>query len=395
MKQTLLLFVLLATFALPRHAIADESESLSLLIQTLEQTGDDEMRGALLAGMLKGLEGRRRVQTPDRWSQLSQSLSQSESGKVRDLAMQLSQIFGDAKATEQALATLKDTSVEVASRRNALRSLLSQQNVEASDSLESLLDEPGLCIDAIRGYATVENVTAPAVLLARYDAMDWNQQKAVIETLATRKFYAKELLGAVESKRIDRKQIPVHVARSLKELLGDDFTRVYGELKPIGADREKQLAKYKAMLTPKALAEASASRGRAVYQKTCANCHLLYDEGGDIGPELTGSNRANLDYILLNSIDPSFDVPDGYKTVMVVTDDGRLVMGVVAEEDATKLVLKTVEDPRLVIAKEDIEGRKVSEKSMMPDGQLEQMTNKEVIDLIKYLQTTEQVEVAK
>ena len=98
---------------------------------------------------------------------------------------------------------------------------------------------------------------------------------------------------------------------------------------------------------------------------------------------------------MLNSIDPSYDVPDSYKTVTVATEDGRLIIGVVAEEDASKLVLKTVEDPRLVIAKEDIDARRVSKKSMMPEGQLEQMKPQEVIDLIKYLQTTEQAEVAK
>lgn len=397
MKQTLSSFIFLALFFVSPAANAQtaESASLDLLVQTLEKSDSPTIRRSLMMGMLKGLEGRRRVQSPKGWDRLNQTLSQSESQDVRNLASELSQIFGDEKATEQALATLKDSSAEAASRRNAIRSLLNQQNEEASDALESLLDDADLCIDAIRGYATMENATAPAILLSRYDAMGNSQQKAVIETLATRKFYARQLMAAIESKQIGRENVPVHVARSLHELLGSEFTKVFGEPRSLGEDREKLIAKYKAMLTPDALENANASRGRLVYQKTCANCHLLYDEGGDIGPELTGSNRANLDYILLNSVDPSYDVPEGYKTVSVATVDGRLIVGVVAEEDATKLVLKTVEDPRMVIAKEDIEARKVSTKSMMPDGQLEQMETQEVIDLIKYLQTTQQVEVAK
>ena len=116
---------------------------------------------------------------------------------------------------------------------------------------------------------------------------------------------------------------------------------------------------------------------------------------GKIGPDLTGSNRANLDYILLNSVDPSYDVPDGYKMVLILTVDGRLISGVVAEEDGTRVILKTVEQPEVIIAKEDIETRSVSPKSMMPDGQLEQMKPHEMIDLIKYLRTTEQVEMAQ
>jgi putative heme-binding domain-containing protein len=122
---------------------------------------------------------------------------------------------------------------------------------------------------------------------------------------------------------------------------------------------------------------------------------LLYGEGGLVGPDLTGSNRANLDYILLNSIDPSYDVPDSYKTVQILTNDGRVVNGVLAEEDAVRVVLKTAEQPRVVVAKEDILTRKLSNLSMMPDGQLDNMKPQEVVDLIKYLRTTKQVEMAK
>ena len=81
--------------------------------------------------------------------------------------------------------------------------------------------------------------------------------------------------------------------------------------------------------------------------------------------------------------------------VTILTEDGRAVNGVVAEEDAVRVVLKTVENPRLVIAKSDIDERVVSKKSMMPDGQLEALKPQEVFDLIKYLRTTEQVELAK
>ena len=177
--------------------------------------------------------------------------------------------------------------------------------------------------------------------------------------------------------------------------MGDRFVEVFGEFRPVAKDRERLIAKYKKMITPGAIAAADASRGRAVYKKTCAACHILYGEGGKIGPDLTGSNRANLDYILLNSVDPSYDVPDGYKMVLILTVDGRVLNGVLAEEDGTRVVLKTVEQPEVTIAKEDIETRSVSTKSMMPDGQLEKMKPQEMIDLIKYLRTTEQVETVQ
>ncbi|MDG1896039.1 MAG: c-type cytochrome [Fuerstiella sp.] len=396
MKRFLQLCFVFLFLCCPRIATADdETESLDLLVKTLNSLDDVKVRHALLRGMLAGLEGRRNVEAPQGWSKLSQQLAKSKDNNVRELSAQLSQIFGDRKATELALVMLTDPTADPNAQRTSLRLLLTHQNQEASALLETLLDNPALRLDAIRGYAMVENASAPTVLLGRYPKMSPELKRAVIETLATRKRYAEALLSAVEAQTVSREEIPAHVARSLKAILGDRFVRVFGEVRPIAQDRQKLLARYKKIVTPEKIADADASRGRAVFTKTCAACHVLYGEGGKIGPDLTGSNRANLDYILLNSVDPSYDVPTGYKMVTIVTVDGRVVSGVIAEEDGTRVVLKTVEQPRLVIAKEDIEERKISSKSMMPDGQLEKMQRQEVIDLIKYLRTTEQVEMAK
>jgi putative heme-binding domain-containing protein len=396
MKRAISLLLALLLSWTPQVARGiDEAESLDLLVDALESSDGPQVRIALMRGMLSGLAGRRRVQAPAGWSDLSQQLATSESSSIRDLSMQLSQIFGDVKAIQRALAILQDSAADLNARRTALRSLLTQQNEEASWMLESLLDEDSLRLDAIRGYAMVENASAPAVLLARYQEMTPELRRAVVETLATRKPYAEALLDAVKQQTVPRDDVPAHVARSLNNILGDRFVEVFGKFKPVAQNREKRIAKYKKMITPAAMATADASHGRALFKKTCASCHLLYGEGGKIGPDLTGSNRANLDYILLNSVDPSYDVPEGYKMVLIVTVDGRVINGVVAEEDANRVVLKTVEQPEVIIAKEDIDSRSISPKSMMPDGQLEQMKPQELLDLIKYLRTTEQVELAE
>ncbi len=373
----------------------DEPDSLALLVEMLQHTEDAGIQTALMKGMLKGLEGQREVAPPNGWRDLSTDLASSEDRHVRNLSNQLSQIFGDRAAVQLALATLQNPSAEPGARRTALRSLLMQENKEASSLLESLLNEPALTLDAIRGYAIVENTTAPAVLLDRFAKLNETQRRAVIETLATRKNYAEALLTAVIQKTISHDDIPVHVARSLYNILGERFVKEFGKVRTVSADREKTMAKYREILTPAAIAMADPSRGRAVFKKTCASCHILYDEGGKIGPDLTGSNRANLDYILLNSIDPSYDVPDSYKVVSIVTVAGRILNGVLAEEDATRVVLKTVEQPRVAILRKDIAQRRISPKSMMPDGQFDKLKQQELIDLIKYLRTTEQVELAQ
>ena len=278
----------------------DEAEALALLTQTIDQTDDPTVRAALMRGMLSGLAGRRNVTAPQKWSRLSEELAGSDSREVRELSQQLSQMFGDASASRRALATVSDRQAKTGARRTALRSLLMQQNEEVSPLLKSLLDEPPLRLDAIRGYASLENPRAAKILLDRYRDWQADDRRAVIETLATRKVYAEALLAAMKANTVSRDEIPAHVARSLSLILGKDFVDTFGDVRQLGKDREKQLAKYKALLTDEAIDKADASRGRVVFQKTCASCHILYGTGGKIGPDLTGSNRANLDYILLN-----------------------------------------------------------------------------------------------
>ena len=372
---------------------SNDVESFQLVVTAVGSTTDTSVQAALLKGMLLGLEGRRSVRAPEGWSTLSNTLACSTSATVRQHALALSQIFGDTVAVASALECVQDSSVAAAQRCSTLSLLLGQQNQEASQLLKVLIDEPALTLSAIRGYAVVRNDEAPAVLISRYSKLNAQQQRAVIETLASRKAYAEALLEALKMNQIQPSAVPVQVARSLKNLLGKKFTDVYGALPVVGAEREHLIKKYKKLCKPSAVAAADASRGRAVFQKTCAACHVLYGEGGKVGPELTGANRANLDYILLNSVYPSLDVPHAYRTVSVLTVDGRVVNGVLAEEDGTKIVLRTPEQPRVVIAKEDIDFRKISPQSMMPDGQLDAMKPQEVIDLVKYLRTTEQVEL--
>ena len=372
---------------------SNDVDSFQLVVTAVGSTTDTSVQAALLKGMLLGLEGRRSVCAPEGWSALSNTLACSTSAPVRQHALALSQIFGDTMAVASALECVQDSSMAAAQRCSTLSLLLGQQNQEASQLLKVLIDEPALTLSAIRGYAVVRNDEAPAVLISRYSKLNTQEQRAVVETLASRKAYAEALLEALKMNQIQSSSIPVQVARSLKDLLGKKFTNVYGALPVVGAEREHLIKKYKKLCKPSAVAAADASRGRAVFQKTCAACHVLYEEGGKVGPELTGANRANLDYILLNSVYPSLDVPHAYRTVSVLTVDGRVVNGVLAEEDDTKIVLRTPEQPRVVIAKEDIDFRKISPQSMMPDGQLDAMKPQEVIDLVKYLRTTEQVEL--
>ncbi|MBQ78785.1 MAG: hypothetical protein CMJ66_01845, partial [Planctomycetaceae bacterium] len=177
-------------------------DSFQLVVTAVGSTTDTSVQAALLKGMLLGLEGRRSVRAPEGWSALSNTLACSTSAPVRQHALALSQIFGDTMAVASALECVQDSSVAAAQRCSTLSLLLGQQNQEASQLLKVLIDEPALTLSAIRGYAVVRNDEAPAVLISRYSKLNAQQQRAVIETLASRKAYAEALLEALKMNQI-------------------------------------------------------------------------------------------------------------------------------------------------------------------------------------------------
>ena len=149
--------------------------------------------------------------------------------------------------------------------------------------------------------------------------------------------------------------------------------------------------KYKALLTPEAIESADASNGRVVYRRTCGTCHKLFDEGANIGPDLTGTRRWSLDYLLVNSVAPSQEIASAYKSIQIMTFDGEVLIGVPVDQDDEKIVLALQDGKQREILKDDIDMQKDSDLSLMPPGQLDLMTEQEVKDLMKYLQGLEQV----
>ncbi|MGY8648027.1 MAG: DUF6807 family protein [Verrucomicrobiales bacterium] len=371
----------------------DREKSFDLLFNQLSNIDNPIIQKSLLNGILLGLDGQRNVTPPPEWHLLQASLLNREDPELTKLVERLSQVFGEQQAAERALVILQNKDANVPDRKQALASLLTQRYKGLVSTITSLLDEPAMRIDAIRAFTTAPSPDAAKLLLNRYPTFEPEAQRAIIETLATRESYAEALHAALKEKKISRDALPAYIARSLSLLLGPEFTKEFG-VKELPANKEAEIAEYKALATPAAFDRATASSGRKVYQTICSACHVMYGEGGKIGPELTGSNRADLNYLLLNILYPSADIADAYKMVTIITKDGQALSGNISEEDNQKVVLNMV-GQKSTIPKSDIKSRTVSDFSMMPSGLLQTLKSEEIIALFKYMQTKQQVPLGK
>ena len=352
----------------------------------------------ILKGIQDAVAGRRRLATPSGWAEAYAKLAVNPSQDVRNRAMKLAVIFGDRQAIASLSTLIRDRSVATASRSDALEALLIQKDPQSITLVRELLDDPAMRSSAIRALASFENDDVPKQLLAIYPKLGDAEKADAVQTLAARSTWALALLDAIDNKRIPRSDVSVFVARQMQGLkdkrVGERLTKVWGQIQPASKEKAELMIRYKKLLTPESLKHADLSRGRLVFSKNCASCHRLYDDGGDIGPALTGSQRANLDYVLENVLDPSAIVAKEYQMNKIDTLSGRTINGIVKHETNKAITIQTPNEV-IILPKDEIESRKPSSLSMMPEGLLDKLSQEEIRDLVAYLASKNQAPLPK
>lgn len=339
----------------------------------------------LLEGMRDGLEGRADVAPPAGWPAALSTL-QASTPEIAELASAVARQFNDAESAQRNLAAIGRAGEPVASRRHALSVLVAQRRPELAARLPDLIATEDLRIDAIRAVAAFDRDDLGRLLVDRYSSFDEAGRVEAIRALASRGRYGRMLTEAIADGVVPRSDISPFIARQLRRVVGAGFTDVWGTVES-NTFEDRVVSRYRSLLSEQALSMADITHGRALFAQVCGSCHQLHGEGGTIGPDLTGSNRANLDYLLFNVLNPDGDVAEAYRMVVLTTRDGRTIAGnVVAESDRT-LTLRTVGDEQVVINVSDVQSRDVTETSMMPPGLLDSLTDDEVIDLVAYLRT--------
>jgi putative heme-binding domain-containing protein len=368
--------------------------SLTPLVRILANSNDPAVQLDVLRGMHEALQGRRGVTTPKGWSKVYRKLAESKNAEIREKVLQLSVLFGDPQALAALHQTAADPKADAAVRRSALQTLVEKRLPDLLPLLRKLIGDHAVCGTALRGLASYNDPQTPPLILGQYSSFTVTEKADAIATLTSRPAYAIALLDAMAKGRVPRRDLSAFTVRQLLAFKDKDLTerltKVWGTVRPPSAEKATLLAKYKAMVPPDALKKADRNHGRLLFSHTCASCHTLFGEGGKIGPDLTGSQRTNPEYLLTKLIDPSAFVARDYQLTIVTTKSGRTLSGLVKEENDKTLTLQT-QNEVVRMEKSDIEERQRSPQSMMPDGLLAMLSPAEVRDLIAYLSGAGQV----
>lgn len=362
-----------------------DGDKLENLVDGIGLKSDGQLN--LLKGMLAGMEGNINLQEPKNWEKVYESIKPDP--KLASLADDIAQKFGNAELTQRLLTVISDPGATPEDQKKAIRVLTAQQNLEFEGIIPELLENPDLRIEAIKAIAAYDSPQLGMLLFQMYSGLTTVEKQEAILTLAARPQYGALVLNGLKDGTIPKSDIPAHAVLQLRAVLGNGFVEVWGPVDDISQTLQVEYKKYQQLLTEDAIANANPKKGKDIFQRTCAVCHMMHGQGGKIGPELTGSNRTNTAYLLSNILNPSGDVQDDYKLVVITSQDGRTYSGNIIAENDKNLTLRVVGQDPIIINKSQILNRDVSEKSMMPEGLLNNLSDEEVLDLIAYLKKLE------
>jgi len=376
-----------------RH-LAEEIETtpgpVDALLAAALKDGDADTRADIVRGMGEALKGFRQVAKPAHWDDFAKALGTQQTDLVRNVSL----VFGSGRAVDELIALIKDANGDANARRSAFDSLMRNAKPEHFAIARSMINDKVLGTAARLGLAKFSDGDVPKSLLTSWPDRSQEWRAANVTTLASRAAWAKELLAFIEKHPAAREDITPFHARQIRSL-GDDavnaqLTKVWGELRDTPEAKKQEIAKWRALLTADTIAKADASRGRAVFTSICGACHRMYGEGAAIGPELTGSDRHNLNYLLENIVDPNAVVPADYRMTIVKLKDGRTLSGVIPEQNEKAITVQTPTE-RVTIPRSDIAEQQQLAQSFMPEGLLAALGEENVKHLFAYLMGNAQV----
>jgi putative membrane-bound dehydrogenase-like protein len=377
-----------------RIAALGTPESMALLVNELGRANGSGPRSTILAGIDEALRGRRRVEMPAAWPKVFTALAADPDPQVRSRSVTLALTFGDPAALASLRRVLADPKSDTGLRREALVALLKVKDPPLAATMHGLITDPELGGTALRGLSGYDDPATPKVLLEAYHSLGQTQRRDALNTLAARQGSARALLAAVEAGKLSRTDLTADLVRQIRNLKDPELDlqlgRVWGTVRETTGDRARVIAEYKKLLTSRPSQPPDRPLGRAVFTKVCQQCHTLFGVGGQVGPDLTGSNRADLDYVLSNVLDSSALIGKDYLAHVIATSDGRVLTGIIRAEDKDSITLVTANET-LVLPKSEVAERKASEQSMMPDDLWKPLSEHEIRSLVSYLASPAQV----
>jgi putative heme-binding domain-containing protein len=369
-----------------RFAAAGTRMDLLTCARLLNVAPDAQARQPLLRGFEEAFQGRPLGSLP---TELAESLARF-GGTSKLLALRQNKPAAVAKA----LAVLADDRADVSERMQYIQIFGEIRQPGCVPALLGIVErspDDALRMAALTSLEEYQDPGIGTAIVKLYNRFTDAPRSVAQTLLVSRKSWLLGFLEAVESGAIDRTTIPEEVVRKMTVhrdpriagLVAKHFGTVEGATT---AAMQRQIERLDGVLRS---GSGSPYQGKKLFNTTCAKCHRLFDQGGQIGPDLTSYQRDDLSNLLVNIINPSAEIREGYETFLVTTKDGRVVTGFLVDKDNQVLVLRGADGQNISLRQSQVEEMTPQRKSLMPEGLLRDFTSQQVRDLFAYLRSSQ------
>ena len=300
--------------------------------------------------------------------------------------------LNEKEAKQTAVAILRDPTADPVERRSLIQTfgLIREPSIEPE--LLRLLGSDAPAELQLEALYTLEIVAKPEVmvsLLDQYGKIPAATQEALLRMLARRESTALQLLENLEQEKLPKSAISTEIRDVLGSHMGELVQEKISNILPLTQPLDDEAIRAELLRWGNVLQGSGGNpyQGKNLFVEHCGKCHKLFNEGGEIGPELTRYNRDDRQTLLLSILRPSQEVREGYRTFQALTTDGRIITGFVVDDNEEILTLREASGQSITLPKEEIEEFRATPKSVMPEGILDKLTDEQVKDLFAYLQS--------
>jgi len=318
--------------------------------------------------------------------------SKNEDPALQVARLGLAMIVGNDEAEERAAKLLSGTELPEEERLQLFEAWAMRKNANVGQSAAMV----GPILDQLSAqslgklWRIVTRFETPAVadtVLIRYERLPIETRSQAIDLLVSRPMWRDKLLDAIEAKRIPKEEVGVHhlrqMATSRRESLRNRVEKIWGKVRL--DDKGERTRIVQRMRSALNTSPGNIASGEKVFNRVCAQCHRLGKVGHEVGPELSRNGTASLDNLTSNVFDPNLVVSDDYQPRQVITNDGRIVFGLIVEESDARVILKIAGGERVILPRDEIDVMQDSTQSIMPEGLEQQINEQDFRDLVAYL----------
>jgi len=373
-----------------RYVLAGGEANFTAAARLIEMAPNKNAAKELVSGLSEGLRGRDLIG-------LSPALAKAIKPYQNELfggPLALGIRQGNAGAIGKAIKVIADPKANIQEQLVYIKLMGETKQASAVPTLLRTIQAAGAssalkqtALQALQYFDAPEIGTKVVIAYAQFRS-DEGIRSAAIDLVSSRAVWAVAFLNAIEqTKTIKKTDVSETVARRLKLLkdpqIAERVNRLWPNVKlASSAEKNESIMKYVKIIKS---GPGNLQKGKVLYLNNCGPCHRLFDGGGNIGPDLTGYDRDNMNSMLLNIIDPNADIREGYVIHKIVTTDGRTLEGKIISRNGDAITVQPLAGKNIVLSAAQVKEMKAQQVSMMPERILDHLSEQEVRDIFTYI----------